>query len=79
MFVRTPSDRKRYNVLGEHNAITGAMQAVMNRTYINTSSVMELLGKLRLLHPGSTIRIVLDNAALLDIELVFLPSYPPTK
>jgi len=36
--------------------MTGAMQTVTNRTYINTSSVMELLGKLRLLHSGSTIR-----------------------
>jgi len=66
---------KRYNVLGAHHAITGAMQTVTNRTYINTSSVMELLGRLRLLHSGSTIGIVLDNAALLDIELIFLPSY----
>ena len=86
VFVRTPSGRKRYNVLGAYNAMTGTMQSVTNTTSINSSSVMELLGKLRLLHPGSKIRIVLDNAAyqrnywvrwhaaFLDIELVFLPS-----
>jgi transposase len=89
VFVRTPSGRKRYNVLGAFNAITGAMITVTNTTYINSSSVIELLGKLRLLHPGRKIKIVLDNAsyqrnwvvrwhaALLDIELVFLPSYSP--
>jgi transposase len=89
VFIRTPSGRKRYNVLGAYNAITGAMTAVTNTTYINTSSVIELLGKLRLLHPGRKIKIILDNAAyqrnwvvrwhaaLLDIELIFLPSYSP--
>jgi transposase len=65
------------------------MVSVTNTTYINTSSVLELLGKLRLRHPGRQIKIVLDNAAyqrnywvrwyaaLLDIELIFLPSYSP--
>jgi len=89
IFVRTPSGRKRYNVLGAYHALTGAMISVTNTTYINSSSVMELLGKLRLLHPGREIKIVLDNAAyqrnywvrwyaaLLDIELIFLPSYSP--
>jgi transposase len=89
VFIRTPSGRKRYNVLGAYHAITGAMVSVTNTTYINSSSVMELLGKLRLLHPGREIKIVLDNAAyqrnywvrwyaaLLDIELIFLPSYSP--
>jgi len=89
VFIRTPSGRKRYNVLGAYNAITGVMTTVTNTSYINSSSVMELLGKLRLLHPGRKIKIVLDNAAyqrnwlvrwyaaLLNIELIFLPSYSP--
>jgi transposase len=89
VFVRTPSGRQRYNVLGAFNAITHAMVTVTNTTYINSSSVIELLGKLRLLHPGRSIKVVLDNAsyqrnyvvrwhaAILDIELVFLPSYSP--
>jgi transposase len=89
VFIRTPSGRRRYNVLGAYNAMTGAMVTVTNMTYINSSSVMELLGKLRLLHPGRRIKIILDNATyqrcyavmsqaiLLDIELVFLPSYSP--
>jgi transposase len=89
VFVRTPSGRKRYNVLGAYHAITGSMVTVTNTAYINSSSVMELLGKLRLLHSGRRIKIILDNAAyqrnywvrwyaaLLDIELIFLPSYSP--
>gem|GEM_PF-4759225 len=76
-------DCKRYNVLGAYDAMTGVMQTVTNTTYINASSVLAMLGKLRLLHPGSKIRIVWDNAAyqrnycvrwyaaLLDIELIF--------
>jgi hypothetical protein len=43
--VRTPSGRKRYHVLGADHAITGTMATVTNVTYINSSSVMELLGK----------------------------------
>ena len=45
------SGRQRYNVLGASHAMTGAMVSVTNTTYINSSSVVELLGKLSLLHP----------------------------
>lgn len=88
-FIRTPSGRKRYNVLGAYHAIRGTMVTVTNTTYINSSSVMELLGKLWQLHPDRSIKVVLDNAAyqrchlvrmyaaLLGIELIFLPSYSP--
>ncbi len=89
VFIRTPSGRKRYNVLGAYHAIHGTMVTVTNATYINSSSVVELLGKLSLLHPDRVIKVVLDNAAyqrcywvrmyaaVLGIELVFLPSYSP--
>jgi transposase len=89
VFIRTPSGRKRYNVLGAYHAIRGTMVTVTNATYINSSSVVELLGKLSLLHPDRAIKVVLDNAAyqrcfwvqayarLLGIELIFLPSYSP--
>ena len=65
------------------------MATVTNTTYINSASVIELLNKLRQLHPGRPIKVVLDNAsyqknylvrwhaAILDIELIFLPSYSP--
>ena len=57
--------------------------------HINSSSVVELLGKLSLLHPDRAIKVVLDNAAyqrchwvrmyaaVLGVELIFLPSYSP--
>jgi len=89
VFIRTPSGRRRYNVLGAYNAITGTMVSVTNTTYINSSSVVELLGKLSLLHPDGAVKVVLDNAAyqrcywvrafahLLGIEIIFLPSYSP--
>jgi transposase len=89
IFIRTPSGRKRYNVLGAYNAMTGAMVAVTNRTYINSSSVVELLSKLSLIHPEGGVKVILDNAAyqrcywvrafssLVGIELIFLPSYSP--
>jgi len=89
VFIRTPSGRKRYNVLGAYNAITGAMVTVTNTTYINSSSVIELLSKLSLLHPEGTVKVILDNAAyqrcywvrsfasLIGIELIFLPSDSP--
>jgi len=89
VFIRTPSGRKRYNVLGAYNAVTGAMVSVTNTTYINSASVVELLGKLSLLHAEGTVKVILDNAAyqrcywvrafasLVGIELVFLPSYSP--
>ena len=89
VFIRTPNGRKRYNVLGAYHAICGTMVTVTNTTYINSSSVVELLGKLSLLHPDRVVKVVLDNAAyqrcrwvrayalLLGIELIFLPSYSP--
>ena len=68
VLIRTPSGRQRYNVLGAYNAITRAaitraMVSVTNTTYINSSSVVELLGKLSLLHPGGGVKIILDNAS----------------
>jgi transposase len=88
-FIPTSSERKRYNVLGAYNAITNARVSVTNTTYINSSSVVELLSKLALLHPEGTVKIILDNAAyqrcywgrafasVAGIQLVFLPSYSP--
>ena len=35
VFIRTPSGRKRYNVLGVYHAIRGTMITVTNATYIN--------------------------------------------
>lgn len=88
-FIKSPSGRERFNVLGALNAITHEVITITNETYINSQSVCELIWKLA--HLGLTIPItlVLDNAkyqrcrivesfaAFLGIELLYLPSYSP--
>jgi transposase len=89
IFVRSPSGRKRWNVLGAFNAITGQLTTVANDGYITATTVCELLHKLAEQYAGRPIVIVLDNAryqhcklvkelaAELGITLQFLPSYSP--
>lgn len=88
IFVKTPSGRQRFNVLGALNAITKELVTVTNDTYITSIQVCELM---RMLAKRSTIpiTIVLDNARYqrcklvmnlaeeLHIELLFLPPYSP--
>jgi len=88
-FIKTGSGRKRYNVLGALNFVTKKMTTVTNDTYITFSEICELLYELALEYAGKSIRLVLDNAsyqkcyivqdtaALLGIELVYIPSYSP--
>ena len=88
VFVRTPSGRQRFNVLGALNAITKELITITNDTYITSIQVCELLKKIA---ENATIPItlVLDNARYqrchlvmdlakeLEIELLFLPPYSP--
>jgi transposase len=88
VFVRTPSGRQRFNVLGALNAITKKLETVTNDSYITSIQVCELLKKLA---KNSTLpitivldnaryqkcRLVMDLAQQLGIELLFLPSYSP--
>jgi len=90
-FIPTPSGRNRYNVLGAIDAITHNIITVCNTSYINHLSVIELLEKIREFHNDSVIPIsvfldnakyqrckaVIERAAFLNIELMFLPSYSP--
>ena len=88
LFVRAPSGRQRFNVLGALNAITHELLTVTNDSYINAQSVCALLRKLKERFQGP-ITLVLDNAkyqrctlvqelaAVLGIELLFLPPYSP--
>lgn len=88
VFVRTPSGRQRFNVLGALNAITKKLEMVTNDTYITSIQVCELLTKLAE-NATLPITIVLDNARYqkcalvmelaqtLGIELLWLPSYSP--
>lgn len=88
MFVKTPSGRQRFNVLGALNAITKELLMVTNDTYITSHQVCDLLRKIAKTAIGP-VTIVLDNARYqrcklvmeladqLKIELLFLPSYSP--
>jgi len=89
IFIRSPSGRKRWNVLGAYDVISGQLTTVANDGYINATTVCEMLHKLAVRYAGQPIVIVLDNAryqhcklveslaAELGITLQFLPSYSP--
>jgi len=89
LFIKSPSGRKRFNVLGALNAVTLEIITVTNETYINAESVCQLLQKLADLALGIPITLVWDNARYqkcaavfelaeqLGITLVYLPSYSP--
>jgi transposase len=88
VFVKTPSGRQRFNVLGALNAITHELTTVTNTTYITATEVCKLLRQLAR-NATKPITIVLDNARYqrcaavtqlakeLNIELLFLPPYSP--
>jgi transposase len=89
VFIRSPSGRQRFNVLGALCATTHRLVTVCNTDYINSQSVCELLRKLAALASVGPITVVLDNAryqrcalvqttaAKLGVELLFLPPYSP--
>ena len=62
IFVRSPSGRKRWNVLGAFNVITGQLTTVANDGYITATTVCEMLHKLAEQYAGRPIVIILDNA-----------------
>lgn len=88
-FIKTPAGRQRLNVLGALNALTRQFVSVVNQTYVTAQTVCQLLDKLRALHGGEAITIIMDNAryqhcklvvahaATLGIDLLFLPGYSP--
>lgn len=89
IFIKSPSGRKRFNVLGALNAITHELINITNDTYINAQAFCDLLKKISEQSIGIPITLVLDNARyqkcqivtelakLLNIELLYLPSYSP--
>lgn len=88
VFVRTPSGRQRFNVLGALNAITKELITITNDTYITSVQVCELLREIAK-NATLPVTLVLDNARYqrchlvmalaqeLKIELLFLPPYSP--
>jgi transposase len=89
IFIPAASGRTRINVLGAYDPIKNVLVKIVNRSYINSSTVIELLERIKTLHLDKAISIVLDNAkyqrckavigkaAELGIELLFLPTYSP--
>ena len=89
IFVKSPSGRQRYNVLGAFNAISHELFTFTNDTYINANSIITLMTQLLIHYAGSAITLVMDNARyqrcklVMDfakahgIELLFLPPYSP--
>ena len=89
LFVKAASGRQRYNVLGAFNAVSHELVRVTNTGYITAETVCELLRKIAALDLAMPITLVLDNAryqrcqlvqelaGVLNIELLFLPSYSP--
>ncbi len=89
LFIASPAGRQRFNVLGAVDAVTKELFTVTNETYINAESVCRLLTQIAVRYAGETITLVLDNAryqkcalvlqhaAKLGIELLYLPSYSP--
>lgn len=91
MFIKSPSGRQRFNVLGALNAITHELIMITNDSYINAYSFCELLWEIRGKYSktDAPITLVLDNARyqkcnlvfyfarLMDIELLYLPTYSP--
>lgn len=89
LFLKAPSGRQRFNVLGALNAMTHELITVTNTAYINSQTVCDLLWKIAQLNLKIPITLVLDNARYqrcdlvkqfaeqLNIELLFLPAYSP--
>ena len=89
IFIPAASGRTRINVLGAYDPIKNVLIKIINRTYINSETVMELLERIRAVYLDSPVTVVLDNAkyqrckaviekaAKLNIELLFLPTYSP--
>jgi transposase len=89
IFVKTPSGRKRFNVLGAVDAVTRKLTVIYNESYVNANTVCELLEKVARVYAGLPITLVMDNARYqkcklvmelaekLGIELLFLPPYSP--
>ena len=88
-FIRAPAGRRRFNVLGALNAVTHELVMVTNDTYINASSVCDLLNRIAALGLRIPVTLILDNARYqkchlvrdmaisLSIELLYLPTYSP--
>ena len=89
IFVKTPSGRQRFNVLGAVDAMSHKVTTICNESYVNAMTVCDLLRKVAKEYANLPITLVMDNARYqrcvlvmtlakeLGIELLFLPPYSP--
>jgi transposase len=89
IIVPAASGRQRINVLGAYDAYSNTLLKIINRTYITSATICEMLQKIRDTYIGQMVTVVLDNARYqhcilvidkakkLGIELLFLPTYSP--
>ena len=89
ILIRTSPGRQRYSVLGAVDSHSHELISIRTQENINATSVVALLDAIRDRHPGVAISLVMDNAryqrcalvmehaAQLDVELLFLPAYSP--
>ena len=88
-FVKAPSGRQRFNVLGALDVMTHRLMTVTNDSYINAQSVCDLLWQLHRFYVDLPVTLILDNARYqrcqlvqdlaesLHIEILYLPTYSP--
>jgi transposase len=88
-FIPSPSGRQRLNVLGAYNPLNQDLTTIINTTYITSTTICELLKKVKEKYANIPITLVLDNAKYqkcnivfeiakeLEIELLYLPTYSP--
>ncbi len=89
IFIKAPSGRSRFNVLGALNPITQDLITVTNNAYINAPCICQLFEEIRKVHSTESITLVMDNARYqkcklvfdaaekMNIQLMYLPSYSP--
>ena len=69
VFVRTPSGRQRFNVLGALDAVTKKLEMVTNDSYITSIQVCELLKQIAA-NATLPVTLVLDNARYQRCKMV---------
>jgi transposase len=89
VFVPAASGRVRINILGAYDPIRNELIRIINRTYITSTTICEMLIKIKEQYKSIPVSIVLDNARYqkcalvaekareLGIHLLYLPSYAP--
>lgn len=87
--LKTNSGRNRLNILGAYSPDAQDLISLEGRESCDATRVVQLFEKIRAANPGKRLLVVLDNApynhaadvieaaARLDIELLYLPPYSP--